>query len=42
MVMALDGFIRNTWNEDRKKMILDNIRAFEDQFLDVVPTLEEN
>ena len=42
MVMALDGFIRNTWNEDRKKMILDNIRAFEDQFLDVVPTAKEN
>ena len=37
MVMALDAFIRNTWTEERKKMLLDNIIALEDQFIDSVP-----
>lgn len=37
MVMALDAIVRNTLDEEKKQMILDNITAFEDQFIDIVP-----
>lgn len=37
MVMGIDTFIRSTMDDAHKQMILDNIIAFEDQFLDIVP-----
>ena len=37
MVMAMDAFIRDQWDAEHKQMLLDNIIAFEDQFLDIVP-----
>ena len=40
MVMALDAVIRNTWKEDKRDRVLDNIRKFEDQFLGKVPVNE--
>jgi len=36
MVIALDAFIRNTWREERKQNLLNNIIAFEDQFIDFI------
>lgn len=40
MVMALDAVMRNTWTEEKKNRVLDNIRKFEDQFLGKVPVNE--
>ncbi len=37
MVMAIDAIVRNTMTEDNRTMVLDHIRKFEDQFLDLVP-----
>ncbi len=34
LIFALDGIIRNTWDSEIKERIMNNILAFEDQFLD--------
>lgn len=40
IVLGMDAFIRNTWSEERRARMLDNIHKFEDQFLDLVPVPE--
>lgn len=42
MVVALDAFIRNQWTEEKKERILNNIRAFEDQFIDYIKEPEDS
>lgn len=38
MVMGLDGIIRNTWDEEKRTEMMNNINAFEDQFIGLCPT----
>ena len=40
MTMALDALIRKLWNEERTNRLMNNIKAFEDQFLPYVPAVE--
>lgn len=42
MIFALDGIIKGTWAEDKKERVMNNIRAFCDQLIDVVPTKADN
>ena len=37
MVFALDNCIRNQWEEDKKERIMNNVRAFCDQIIDMLP-----
>lgn len=41
MVMGIDGIIRNTWEEEKRTEMLNNIIAFEDQFLGLCPKSKE-
>lgn len=41
MVFALDGIIRKTFDEENTNKILDNIRAMEDQIIDMLPEATE-
>lgn len=41
MVFALDGIVRQTWPDEIKETILQNIMKFEDQFIDKVPRKTE-
>lgn len=41
MVFALDNFIRNQWKEDKKERVLNNVRAFCDQIIDMLPEPKE-
>lgn len=42
MVMALDSIVRNTINEDKKNLILDNIRKLEDQFINNIEEVKKD
>ena len=37
IVMAMDAFIRRVWNEERIGRLMNNLKAFEDQFLPYIP-----
>lgn len=37
MIMTLDQFVQNTLDAAKKEMVLNNIIAFEDQFMDLIP-----
>lgn len=37
MVFALDNCIRNQWNDEKKNRVFNNVRAFLDQIIDLIP-----
>lgn len=37
MVFALDNYIRNQWNKEKRERVLNNVRAFCDQIIDMLP-----
>lgn len=37
MIMGLDSVIRKLMSDDKRKRVLDNVRALEDQFIDIIP-----
>lgn len=42
MIFALDGIIKGTWKDERAERVMNNVRAFCDQLIDIVPTKPES
>jgi len=42
MIMAIDQIVQNIMEPDKRKMVLDNIMAFEDQFMEFIPEQPAN
>lgn len=42
MIFALDGVIKGTWKGERADRVMNNVRAFCDQLIDIVPTKAED